>query len=499
MITAIYARVSSEEQVEGYSIDAQIRAFHNLVEAKSWGVYKEYIEEGKSARTEDINKRPVFKEAMADGLANKYDILVVHKVDRFSRRLRVTLEYFDKLGRAGVGFFSIVEQMDFSTPWGKFTLTMLGGLAELYSDNLSQETKKGLHERRKQGLYCGTLPFGAIKGKDGIPEPDIEERVVMREGNSFIVKNYEGLKVAFDLAVQNKSDRDIAMALSASGYRTTGTHGARPFSKDTVKDMLKNRFYIGKIPDGNGGWLKANHQAFIDDDLFEMVQNNRISMHAKRSTVNINSRIYSLGGIAKCARCNGNIRMQTNPHGKGRVYCANRASGLGCDFQGTFLAIYEEQIEWYLSSFFIPENYQEQILESHRKLVSNYDEYVIKRNGLEAVLIRLEEQYRWGHIQQKEYLREHKNIESQLRQIPCAKLVDDKIKQLAGFLSNIGQAWKAANQEQRNKLSKVLFQEIILDSGGRVIAVKPNAELAPFFKLSYEYHKPDIAGDPEGI
>jgi hypothetical protein len=124
MEAALYARVSSEEQVEGYSIDAQIRAFETLVEAKGWTIYKEYIEEGKSARTENINKRPVFKEAIADGLDQRYDILVVHKVDRFSRKLRITLEYFDKLGKAEVGFVSIVEQMDFSTPWGKFTLSM---------------------------------------------------------------------------------------------------------------------------------------------------------------------------------------------------------------------------------------------------------------------------------------------------------------------------------------------------------------------------------------
>ena len=119
MRAALYARVSSEEQVEGYSIDAQRRAFQALVEGRGWTAYREYIEEGKSARTENINKRPVFKEAIADGLDGKYDILVVHKVDRFSRKLRITLEYFDKLGKAGVGLVSIVEQMDFSTPWGK--------------------------------------------------------------------------------------------------------------------------------------------------------------------------------------------------------------------------------------------------------------------------------------------------------------------------------------------------------------------------------------------
>ena len=175
MKAALYAGVSSEEQTEGYSIDAQRRAFAVLCESKEWIPCREYVDEGKSARTENINRRPAFKEAITDALEHQYDILVVHKVDRFSRKLSVTLEYFNKLVKAEVGFLSITEQMDFTTPWGKFTLSMLGGLAELYSDNLSFETKKGWQERREQGLYCGALPFGAMKGDDGVPIQDARE------------------------------------------------------------------------------------------------------------------------------------------------------------------------------------------------------------------------------------------------------------------------------------------------------------------------------------
>ena len=78
---ALYARVSTEEQVEGYSIDAQRQAFRSLVETRDWTQYKEYIEEGKSAHTDDLRKRPVFREAIDDALTGKYDILVVHKID----------------------------------------------------------------------------------------------------------------------------------------------------------------------------------------------------------------------------------------------------------------------------------------------------------------------------------------------------------------------------------------------------------------------------------
>ena len=92
MKAALYARVSSEEQVEGYSIDAQRRAFGALVQSRGWTKYQEYIDEGKSARTDNVNKRPAFKEMITDALAGGFDVLVVHKLDRFSRNLRITLE-----------------------------------------------------------------------------------------------------------------------------------------------------------------------------------------------------------------------------------------------------------------------------------------------------------------------------------------------------------------------------------------------------------------------
>ena len=72
-------------------------------------------------------------------------------------------------------------------------------------------------------------------------------------------------------------------------------------------------------------------------------------------------------------------------------------------------------------------------------------------------------------------------------------------EQLAWFLVNVANTWRGANQEQRNKLARVLFEEIRLGSGGKVVAVEPRPELEPFFKLSYECHARDIGCDPEGI
>ncbi|MGI8405728.1 MAG: recombinase family protein, partial [Thermomicrobiales bacterium] len=166
---AIYVRVSTDEQVQGYSLDAQERAGRLYCEMHGWEVAKLYRDEGRSARTEQIAKRPAFAEMLKDAEAGVIDVVIVHKLDRFAHNLVVTIETLQRLEQAGVSFVSISEQMDFSTPIGKMTLSMLASLAQYYSDNLSWETKKGKAERKRQGLYNGLLPFGVTTNAAGIP------------------------------------------------------------------------------------------------------------------------------------------------------------------------------------------------------------------------------------------------------------------------------------------------------------------------------------------
>src|ERR671913_1009582 len=160
---ALYERVSSEEQVEGYSLDAQDRAGRLYCEAHGWEIANVYRDEGRSARTDDLTKRPEFQRMLADAETGMIDVVVVHKLDRFARNLRVTLETLERLERSGVGFVSISEQMDFTTPIGKVILATLAAFAQYYSDNLATEVRKGKGERKKQGLYNGLLPFGVKK------------------------------------------------------------------------------------------------------------------------------------------------------------------------------------------------------------------------------------------------------------------------------------------------------------------------------------------------
>src|SRR5215211_696417 len=173
MRAGIYARVSSEEQVDGFSLDAQRRAVVDFCAAREWRVVEEYVDEGKSARGDDLSKRPAFQRMMADAAAGHLDVVVVHKLDRFSRNIRVTFEQFQILNRHRVLFASVGEQgFDFTTPMGQVILSVLAAFAQYYSDNLGQEVKKGKGERKAQGLYSGLLPFGVKKNSGGIPVPD---------------------------------------------------------------------------------------------------------------------------------------------------------------------------------------------------------------------------------------------------------------------------------------------------------------------------------------
>ncbi len=470
MRAALYARVSSPEQLEGYSIDAQRRAFRLLCQGRQWEPVAEYVDEGKTARTDKLSKRPAFRQALADAQAHIYDVLVVHKLDRFSRNLRITLESFDVLGKAGVAFVSVTEQMDFTSPYGRFALSMLGALAELYSDNLSQETKKGKGERKEQGLYNGLLPFGVMKGPDKIPLPNPD--------------TYLGLVMAYELAAQGKTDREIAQGLNAKGYRTAGNRGNGPFSKHTVRDMLPNRFYLGELPDGNGGWMKGKHQALIPQELFDQAQQTRERNREAPINHPAKATISSFTGLGHCWYCKGRIHTGSTKNGKKRLMCANRVQGKGCQQKSALLEVYEAQLEAYLENFHIPEDYQERLLREQRKLEVAYDDTQKRRTELEGRLERIKKLFTWGDIAEPDYLAQKETIQRELRSLEPPK--DQKVlEQLAAFLKNVSLAWREASQEQRNRLNRQLFEEIWL-TDKQVFAVKPRPELKPFFQFSFE-------------
>lgn len=226
---AAYIRISSEEQIGNYSVDAQKRAIETWVHASGGILSHVYVDEGHSGRTAD---RPDFKRMRQDARKRKFDAVIVHKFDRFARNRTDALAIKSLLRHDyGIKVFSASEPSEDSDgAMGALIEGIMESVADWYSQNLAAETAKGKKERSIQGKHNNRAPFGMKKDANKILVPDKNE--------------LPGLVMAFEQFATGKfSDTDIAGLLNDAGYRSkTG----RRFSKETVRDILQNQTYLGK-------------------------------------------------------------------------------------------------------------------------------------------------------------------------------------------------------------------------------------------------------------
>ncbi len=477
---AVYVRVSTEEQTEGYSLSAQERAGEAYCAQHGWEPIV-YREEGRSARTDDLAKRPAFAQMLEDAEAGRIVVVVVHKLDRFARNRRVAFEAFERLGKAGVGFVSLSEQMDYSSPAGQLMLTMLVGLGQFYSDNLAFETKKGKQERKRQGLYNGLLPFGVTKGTDGIPTRDRTARPDPA-GRTREVVPAEGLLMAFELAAAGQSDLDIAKALNAAGHRTSGNRGANPFSKDTVRRILTNRFYLGELPDGEGGWLPGKHDTLVDPTLFAQAQRAREANTQRPLRLGQSASPWALSGVATCS-CGASMRACGRADGKRRIQCVGRAERGACDEPTFYAHLIEDQIGTLLHQFVIPPSDQHRLYAAWRHSQSSSVDIVAERLRLTRKLERLKRLYIEGDLEEGDFREQKAATITALAALPHEQGNPDETtgRRLVGYLADLSSAWGVATPTERNKIARQLFVEVIVENRTAVAPV-PRPEMRPFFK-----------------
>jgi site-specific DNA recombinase len=241
-LAAIYARVSSEEQVRGYSIQAQLRACREWAAKNGYKVAKEYLEEGQSA-FRNLEKREALKELLAETVSKQrsFDLIIVHKLDRLFRDTLESSTARAILKREQVRLVSVTEPMVGSdTPEDFFMEHLLVGMAEFYSRNLSREIIKGLKQRARQGHLVFRPPFGyrkeVIDRQEGHKRTRIISRPIVDEKAAPLVQRI------FDLYDRGMGGKAIAMALNGDGYRT---NQSRLFGLKFILRVLRNRAYIG--------------------------------------------------------------------------------------------------------------------------------------------------------------------------------------------------------------------------------------------------------------
>ena len=129
MKTAVYARVSTEEQArEGYSIRAQIDKLKSYIQIKDWEFYKVYSDEGISGK--NIEDRPAINELINDIKAGNVNNVLVYKIDRLTRSTKDLIELTTIFKDYNCAFSSVTESIDTGSASGRMFLKIIGIFAE---------------------------------------------------------------------------------------------------------------------------------------------------------------------------------------------------------------------------------------------------------------------------------------------------------------------------------------------------------------------------------
>jgi len=156
-----YIRVSTEEQVkQGISLANQKAKIEAFATAKGWALTRIYRDEGKSGKS--LN-RPGIQELLQDAISGQFEIIIVYRVDRLTRKQR-DLWYLleDVFDKNSVGFVSVNEPFDTTAAIGKASLGVIGVFAQLERDLISERTKDALAHKKDQGCSLGRPVITAL-------------------------------------------------------------------------------------------------------------------------------------------------------------------------------------------------------------------------------------------------------------------------------------------------------------------------------------------------
>ncbi|MCX5792129.1 MAG: recombinase family protein [Elusimicrobia bacterium] len=308
MKTALYLRVSTEDQAkEGYSLEVQRETLEAFAKRESFEVYKIYSDDGISGAT---TNRPALAALLADAKGGKFGLVLVAKLDRFSRNLRDLLNLVDELCSYGVGFKSAGEPFDTTTSAGKLMFQQLGSFAEFERNRIAERVFPGMVKGVQQGNWQGAryAPYGYNYNKAAklLEVVETEAEIVRR---------------IYDLYLEGKSTLAIAGALTRKGLRN---RKGNYLGTKLIGDILKNPIYTGKIvwnahhydktkktakgykyvknPPDRIITAQGRHQALISDEAFAKAQQlraeKRIALRKARPGD------YLLSGLLFCGSCN---------------------------------------------------------------------------------------------------------------------------------------------------------------------------------------------------
>lgn len=342
---AIYCRLSEEdrnkqsETDDSNSIQNQKSMLLQYSLEQGWEVTGIYSDDDYAGAD---RRRPEFNRLLADAREHKFDIILCKTQSRFTRELELVEKYIHGLFPIwGIRFISIVDNADTANKGNKKSRQINGLVNEWYLEDMSDNIKSVLTDRRKNGYHIGAFALYGYK-----KDPDIKGHLMIDEEAAQVVRE------VFTLFSQGYGKTAIAHMLNDRGIpnpteykRIHGLRYQQPKRKNStlwkyfaISDMLANEIYIGNMVQGKYGsvsyktkqnkprpknqWyiVEGTHEPIIDRELWEKVQT-LIAQKAKPFTEG------KIGLFARKARCmNCGYTMCSNKQRDGRRYlrCSNR-------------------------------------------------------------------------------------------------------------------------------------------------------------------------------
>ena len=316
----IYTRVSTKEQVDGYSLDAQKETL--LKEAEHRGVQVVepiFSDEGFSGK--NTTGRPQFQEMMRriqNGNEDRVDYIYVFKLSRFGRNAADVLYNVQLMQDFGVNLLVVKDGIDSAGHIGKLMISILSSVAEIERENIREQTMAGRQQKAKEGKWNGGQPPFGYGLKDGVLFIDEEEAQIVR--------------IIYDRFLNgNMGLAGIAKWLNSHGYRKKirGNGKYDTFTAHTIKLILDNEVYKGKIvygkratekidgtrnefhkvkqDEGNYDVWDGLHEAIIDETIWNAVHLRRQETGVANERVHALDHAHLLSGILKCPICGAGL------------------------------------------------------------------------------------------------------------------------------------------------------------------------------------------------
>ena len=458
----IYLRVSTEDQVDNYSLDTQEEICKREADKRGVEILNTFREEGRSAKT--ITGRPALLEMLAFCQKNKrfIDMIIVYRLDRVSRQTADYLAIRKKLAECEIKLISATEPTG-NSPTEKFVETMLAGFAQMDNDVRGERSKNGMRARLMSGLSNGYVPLGYLN----------QSGYAIKDQATFDI-----IKDGWDLmATGKKTLREMTKIMIKRGIKGGNRRGKicelRP---QTLNRIFRNKFYTGKVVSKKYGMeVQGQHTPMITEEQYYRVQaildgrNTNISLPLTRR--NRDNPDFPLRRIIKCPYCGASM---TGGWCKGRskhyayYFCPKACKGTniaaGKLEESTInlvakVYLKEKAIELFIA--FLRKKYFERI-STLQKRREQADTELQKLYAFRQALI---EKNLSGIYSDEIFKEQNKVIEDKVKDIQVAKndelLQKYNLEAIISFiknkLSNLTQTYKDSDLEQKRVLVGSIF------------------------------------------